>query len=930
MIDATAAQRAVSALFASLAPCAQHARLLTLGLGTDGTTIPDAAALIVERVRGDEAVNAPFRFEIDCLSTSVELELKSFIGEPVKLGLLKAEGTHRYWHGHVSEAAYLGADGGLVRYRLTMSPWTSYLELRRDSFIFVDKTAEEIVGEVFADYPAEAFRFDLSDKPAKRSIRTQYRESDWHFVTRLFAEEGWSYRYEHESDGAAHTLVIFDKAATLPVGVEPVLRFHRSDASEAADSVTTLAESRRIAPGSATLAGWHAPQLLAPAASNATPDPFPNAPALESYDGSRAQRFADANQVLRAASNQAAAFAFDQRCIEGSGSARALAAGCVITLAEHAALPDAQLAIVSVHHEAANNLGAGIASVLDHREAEAGSYRNRFEAVPAGTPMLVPFVPRPTASGPQTALVVGLTDATLTSERDHHIRVQFAWQRGRAPNAGGLTELGAGADASADAAGHAPGDDSSGTWVRVAEAAAGPNWGSLFTPRVGTEVLIEFVEGDIDHPLIVAALYNGADTPPFAAGVDGGMSHPGWLSGMHVPTASGAGAVTGGASASDSSSTGFGQWVMDDATGQLRTRLLSSVGTSQLSLGSLIDHAASVAGGAERGAARGSGIELTSTAWGAVRAKDGMLVSTTLRSNAREMTLDAMTASSNLEGAAQVAKALSDSATHQHAAPLLADAPLSKLAELVAAPQKASPNDARPLPETITASARFARPVLVAETPAQLAATTPASLLAMAGASWHHVAGEDVHWAAAATIATVSGAGTSLYAHQGGAALVAAAGPVYAAAHSDTLEVLADKSVTVTSTSASIDVAASTKIVLAAAGATVTLEGGNITFACPALFSVKGATHGWPGAKAKPAVLLALPDTRVKLFDQQVRAINELTGKPIVGMPYRLTTSGGDVQYGVTDEEGKALRAATATQEVIRVEWGRTPPPSTA
>ena len=933
MIDATAAQRAVSALFASLAPYAQHARLVTLGLGMDGASIPDATSLIVERVRGDEAVNAPFRFEIECLSTSVELELKSFLGEPIKLGLLKADGAHRHWHGHVTEAAWLGADGGLVRYRLTMSPWTTYLELRRDSFIFVGKTAEEIVTELFADHPSAAFRFDLSDAPATRPICTQYRESDWHFVTRLLAEEGWSYRFEHAPDGASHTLVIFDKLATLPNGMEPVIRFHRSDASEAADSITTLAESCRIAPGSATLAGWHAPQLLAPAASETTPDPFPNAPALESFDGSRAQRFADANQAQRAASNQAAAFAFAQRSIEGSGSARALAAGTGITLSEHAALPDAQLAVVSVHHEAANNLGAGIASLIDRKdadsEAESGSYRNRFEAVAIGTPMLVPYVPRPTANGLQTALVVGLSDATLTSDRDHRVRVQFAWQRGHAPNAGGLTELGTNENASADTKGHAPGDDSSGTWVRVAEAAAGPNWGSSFTPRIGTEVLIEFVEGDIDHPLIVAALYNGADTPPFAAGVDGDVGHPGWLSGLHVPTVSGAGAVTGAAPSDTSSSAGFGQWVMDDATGQVRTRLLASVGASQLSLGSLIDHAASNAGGALRGTARGTGIELTSTAWGAVRARDGMLVSTTLQSQARAMTLDALAASANLEAAANVAKLLSESATHQHAAALLADSPLSKLAELVATPQKASPKDARPLPETIAAAARFARPVLVVETPAQLAATTPASMLAMAGASWHHVAGEDVHWAAAATIATVSGAGTSLYAWQGGATLVAAAGPVYAGAHADTLEVLADKSVTVTSTGASIDVAASTKIVLVAAGAMVTLEGGNITFACPGLFSVKGAMHGWPGAQSNPAVLPLMPRGTTKApdpnrFDQRFVLRWANSGKPVKNTRFTILREDGSKVSATTDTEGHSpVLDTTSKAERLAVEVAR-------
>ena len=380
------------------------------------------------------------------------------------------------------------------------------------------------------------------------------------------------------------------------------------------------------------------------------------------------------------------------------------------------------------------------------------------------------------------------------------------------------------------------------------------------------------------------------------------------MSGLHVPTVSGAGTVTGGASASDSSSSaGFGQWVMDDATGRLRTRMLSSVGASQLSLGSLIDHPASVAGGAVRGAPRGSGIELTSTAWGTVRARDGMLVTTTLQPEARAMTLDALAASTHLEGAARVAKVLSESAAHQHAAPLLADAPLSQLAQLVAAPQKASGKDARPLPAAIAAAARFARPVLVVETPAQLAATTPASLLAIAGGSWHHVAGDDVHFAAAATIATVSGAGTSLYTHQGGATLVAAAGPVYAAAHADTLEVLADRSVTVTSTGASLGVAASTKIVLAAAGAMVTLEGGNITFACPGLFTVKGATHAWPGPASNPAVVPNLPigQTTLKPTEAEFRYAYH-DGEPVQGAPYVATLADGSTRSGRLDAAGFA------------------------
>jgi type VI secretion system secreted protein VgrG len=123
--------------------------------------------------------------------------------------------------------------------------------------------------------------------------------------------------------------------------------------------------------------------------------------------------------------------------------------------------------------------------------------------------------------------VVGLPDAVATTTRDHQVRIQFPWQRGRSPNPGGMAH-------NSDDNGSAPGDDTAGTWVRVAEALAGPNWGTQFTPRIGTEVLVDFIEGEIDRPVIVAQLYTGSDPPPFAAGVDSGVEHAGVLSGIHT------------------------------------------------------------------------------------------------------------------------------------------------------------------------------------------------------------------------------------------------------------------------------------------------------------------------------------------------------------------------------------------------------------
>ncbi|BDT56740.1 hypothetical protein MasN3_02340 [Massilia varians] len=174
------------------------------------------------------------------------------------------------------------------------------------------------------------------------------------------------------------------------------------------------------------------------------------------------------------------------------------------------------------------------------------------------------------------------------------------------PNPGGTAH-------NTDGKGCAPGNESSGTWVRVAEALAGPNWGTVFTPRIGTEVLVDFIEGDIDRPVIVAQLYNGVDLPPFSAGVDSGANHAGVLSGIHTRNFDGS---------------GYNQWQIDDTAGQLRMRLASSVGLSQLNLGYLIHQEP---GTAQRGTYRGSGFELRTDAWAVIRGGEGVLLSTRAR-----------------------------------------------------------------------------------------------------------------------------------------------------------------------------------------------------------------------------------------------------------------------------------------------------------
>ncbi|MEC5164232.1 type VI secretion system Vgr family protein, partial [Janthinobacterium sp. CG_S6] len=201
----------------------QHARLLTLASAQD-SSLPETLA--VEQFCGREAVNELFRFDVDALSTSTDLDLAVFIGEELTLTLLQPDGGRRAWHGICTGAAWLAADGGVARYRLRLEPALAMLGLRRDSYIFQDKDARAIITELLADYPQLRFDFDVTQTLASRAIVTQYRESDLAFLTRLLAADGLSWRFDHDQDDAAaapagsaqarHRLVIFDAAAVAP------------------------------------------------------------------------------------------------------------------------------------------------------------------------------------------------------------------------------------------------------------------------------------------------------------------------------------------------------------------------------------------------------------------------------------------------------------------------------------------------------------------------------------------------------------------------------------------------------------------------------------------------------------------------------------------------------------------------------------------
>lgn len=907
----------------------QHARLFTL-TGPQHAKLPELLA--AEQFAGREAVNEMYFFDVDALSTSTDIDLSLFIGEELTLRLLQPDGSRRAWHGICTQASWLGADGGVARYRLRIEPALALLGLRRDCYIFQGKHVRDIVAELLSDYPQLRFEFDISQELIPRAVCTQYRESDLDFLIRLLASEGLNWRFEHdqsesENDGNAHAhhrLVIFDSRAQLPAltGADAI-RFHGVRATEHDDAIDAFHALRTVQANGVVISSWDPTQLVAPAAELQSDLDTGSLPPLPIHDGSGERNVSERHAARRHSELMLQALEMNNKVFEGAGAARRLVAGHAFQLTQHERYPAGQdrFTVLWVTHEARNNFETGIGGAT-LSSVEKGSYRNAFGCVRDVVRLVPAAIAAPqaeTAHGPQTALVVGLLDAIATTNRDHQVKIQFAWQRGRSPNPGGLAH-------DTDALGSAPGDDSSGTWVRVAEALAGPNWGTQFVPRIGTEVLVDFIENDIDRPVVVAQLYNGTDLPPFAAGVDSHANHAGVLSGLHTRNFDG---------------NGFNQWQLDDTRNEVRMRLATSTAATQLNLGYLIHQSPA---SASRGAYRGSGFELRTDAWTVIRGGEGVLLSTSVRkklgSGVTSTQMDAAEAVSLLKGAKMLSETLGDSAAQQQA--LYSKEAAQALADFIEQIDPASQGRyAGPVNGQSARKAKIGSRELDSEQPvekfgssqvlmessASINWASPASTVVYAGQHLHWSTQSDLHLAAAHTASTVSGGGAGFYTHSGGIQAIAANGPVSLHAHSDRLEILADKEIAVVSVNDCIEIKAKEKIVLQAGQSAITLEGGDIMFACPGKFTVKGGQHLFDQGAKQQAELPHLPSGATELSNFIALNYRDAGGDPMAGVAYKIKFADGVVINGKLDQDGNARHDNVPVKPVSAEYEERTPEP---
>lgn len=904
----------------------------------DNAGIPDSDALLVEAFVANDEVHAVGSCDIIAVSTNVHVALEPLLGQHAALQVSLADGSRARFAGDVTEVAMLGSDGGFARYRLRLSPWLWRLSQVRNCRVWQDATVIDIVDSVFKSYlPLARWRWSdevqsFMHEAMPRSYCCQYRESDLDFVRRLLTEEGLSWRFEQVEDGLCAVLFA-DSTQLKAIPEDPSskadggIRYHSAHACEGSDTVQTLAMKRSLGASLSTVLSYDYKTKKSKAASSPS---FlrhgRSLPPLESFDTPGQYAYATVEQARRYADLQMEGREARSQLWSGSSTLRTLRAGTRLTvldtplkqLGDPPAFTVLRVASVGVNNmpppaqQALAELFGPIPELLQEivssnhtadfslavEQARKTGYANCFEAIKADL-IWRPELPgtdgrsraRPTAPGSQSAIVVGANGSDCPNGADElycdrlgRVRIRFHWQENNAS-----------------------------CWVRVAQRAAGSGMGFQFLPRIGTEVLVTFLEGDIDRPVIVGALYNGqgeggiAPTPggrhlresgpsPFAAAHDHATSGQGNLAGGNSPVWHGAssdsaghrnGAAQWGVRSKEFGGSGYNQLLFDDTDAQGRIQLRSSHAASELNLGHLI-HAADN----YRGSFRGSGAELRTDAYGAVRAGAGLLISSYQikhQAGYRDPAGDNPAGIALLKQATKLGEALGNAAathqtvalaaqvgTHAQGASTL-NASLPPLQALLAAVSGVVSD------ESIEAAHADAADKLTSPAAGKLPHTSDPIIAISAQAGLGMSAGQSIQLANRETATLMSGqdtqfvSGGQMRMHTGqaigilggavkagenniGLQLIAAKDANDFQALRDTATVQARDEVNVISAHAHIDWAAAKRISLSTAGgANITIDGGNITVQCPGKLKVHAGKKSFNGPAKLDYLLPRLP-----------------------------------------------------------------------
>ena len=450
-------------------------------------TVLGEDVLLLQRFVGQESLGRLFEFQLDVLSLDANIELDSLLGTNATVRYEQPKGGTRCFNGFVSEFRYVGERGNYAAYEMMLRPWLWFLTRTADCRIFQQKTVPDIIQDLFREHGFTDYEDRLVEDYIEWEYCVQYRETDFNFVSRLMEQEGIYYFVKHEN--GRHLLILADGYGahdSYPNYEE--IRCSPSDRAIHTEHISQLDVRKQVLPGIVALNDFN---FEKPKADLKAKGPKPRSHShadfeIYDYPGEYDEQ-GDGDIYARKRIEE---LHTEYEVSSGRGNAAGLSVGYLFELTDHPRqlqnrehlVTDATYELWSEEFETgAGGVGAGEQQFLVSFSSINAQEQFRTARIS----------PKPIISGPQTATVVGKSGEEIWTDEYGRVKVQFHWDR------------------------YGKKDENSSCWIRVAQAWAGKQWGAIYLPRIGQEVIVEFLEGDPDRPIITGRVYNADAMPPY-------------------------------------------------------------------------------------------------------------------------------------------------------------------------------------------------------------------------------------------------------------------------------------------------------------------------------------------------------------------------------------------------------------------------------
>ena len=436
---------------------------------------------------GVEHISDLFHFKITALSTDHAIKPDALIGKEVTI-TINAK-TKKYFHGYIDRFTVGESQSHSMReYRMTMVPWLAFLGRTENRRIFQNKTTSEILKTVFDDMNFKDYEFKIQGPQSAREYCVQYGESDLAFVSRLLEEEGFSYYFKHANK--KHTLVVVDQNGSFEKCCSQGITYSRGTTPD--NEINSWEHEYEFHKGTWTLNDYNFKEPnKSQLAESLTQSKFTNIKNYKHYDYPAIHDLGRSRDIAKIRMEGEEVL---MNAIRGTSTCIEFVAGGQFKVDKHESKDErGDYLLLSVGHSASDS------SYFPGQNGNS-HYQNDFTAIPANVNYRPPREhAKPVMKGPQSAIVTGPAGEEIYIDEYGRIKVQFPWDRDGKK------------------------DENSSCFLRVMQSWAGNQWGASFIPRIGHEVIVTFLDGDPDRPIVTGTVYNGANKPVYSSKTQSGI-----------------------------------------------------------------------------------------------------------------------------------------------------------------------------------------------------------------------------------------------------------------------------------------------------------------------------------------------------------------------------------------------------------------------